>query len=93
MNKLDEQGFDVFNPANVAPMVAFLASDKGTRISGEVFRVVADKIWIFQGWHTIAEIDNGGERWTPEKIAERIKELKPAKKETLMDAIGSLIKM
>jgi NAD(P)-dependent dehydrogenase (short-subunit alcohol dehydrogenase family) len=93
MNKLDESGFDVFNPANVAPMVAFLASDKATRITGEVFRVVADRIWIYQGWHTIAQIDNAGKRWEPTQISERIKELKPAKKETLMDAIGSLIKM
>jgi len=95
MNKLDESGFDVFNPANVAPMVAFLASDKGTKISGEVFRAVGDTLWVYQGWHTVAQIDNDGKRWTPEEIAERIKELTKAvpRKETLMDAIGSMIKM
>ena len=93
MSKLDESGFDVFDPANIAPMVVFLASDAATRITGEVFRVVADRVWIYQGWHTIGQIDNAGKIWTPEQIGERIKELKPAKKETLMDAIGSLIKM
>lgn len=91
MSKLDEAGFDVFNPANIAPMVVYLASDAGTRISGEVFRVVADKIWIYQGWHSIAEISNNGKIWTQEDIGGRIKELKPAKKETLMDSIGSLV--
>jgi len=96
MNKLDESGFDVFDPANVAPMVAFLASDKAKKISGEVFRVVADRVYIYQGWHTYNQIDNGGKPFTPEILAERVKSelMKGApRKETLMDAIGSLIKM
>jgi len=96
MSKLDESGFDVFDPANIAPMVVFLASDEATRISGEVFRVVADKVWVFQGWHTYNSISNDGKQFTHEILAERVKKelLKGApKKETLMDAIGSLIKM
>ena len=56
MNKLDESGFDVFNPANIAPMVVFLASDAGAKISGEVFRVVADRVWVYQGWYTYNQI-------------------------------------
>lgn len=96
MSKLDESGFDVFNPANVAPMVVFLASDKARKISGEVFRVVADKVFVFQGWHTFNEIENNGEPFTPQILAERVKpELLKGlpRKETLMDSIGSLIKM
>jgi len=96
MSKLDESGFDVFDPANVAPMVAFLASDKARKISGEVFRVVADRVFVYQGWHTYNQIDNGGKAFTPQILAERVKSelMKGApKKESLMDAIGSLIKM
>jgi len=96
MSKLDESGFDVFNPANIAPMVVFLASDAGAKISGEVFRVVADRVWVYQGWHTYNQIDNGGKPFTPQILAERVKKelMKGApKKETLMDAIGQLIKM
>ena len=96
MNKLDETGFDVFDPANVAPMVVFLASDKARKISGEVFRVVADRVFAFQGWHTYNQIDNGGKPFTAEILAERVKSelMKGApKKESLMEAIGSLIKM
>ncbi|MBD3256681.1 MAG: SDR family NAD(P)-dependent oxidoreductase [Candidatus Lokiarchaeota archaeon] len=96
MNKLDESGFDVFNPANVAPMVIYLASDKAKRVSGEVFRVVADKVFVFQGWHSYNDISNDGKPFTPQELAKRVKSdlLKGLpRKETLMDAIGSLIKM
>ena len=96
MNKLDESGFDVFNPANVAPMVVFLASDKASKISGEVFRVVGDRVYVFQGWHTFNEINNDGKPFTPEILVERVKSelLKGLpRKETLMDSIGNLIKM
>jgi len=96
MNKLDESGFDVFNPANVAPMVVFLASDKAKKITGEVFRVVGDRVYVFQGWHTFNEIDNDGKPFTIEILAERVKSelLKGLpRKETLMDSIGNLIKM
>ncbi len=96
MNKLDESGFDVFNPENIAPMVVFLASDAAKRITGEVFRVVADRVWVFQGWHTYNSINNNGKKFTPQELADRVKTelLKGApKKETLMDAIGQLIKM
>jgi len=41
-------------------------------------------------------IDNNGERWTPQILAERVKsELMKGlpRKETLMDAVGLLIKL
>jgi NAD(P)-dependent dehydrogenase (short-subunit alcohol dehydrogenase family) len=96
MNKLDESGFDVFNPKNVAPMVVYLASDKASKINGEVFRVVGDRVFVFQGWHTFNQINNNGKPFTPQILAERVKSelLKGLpRKETLMDSIGSLIKM
>ncbi|MFX0023481.1 MAG: SDR family NAD(P)-dependent oxidoreductase [Candidatus Hermodarchaeota archaeon] len=96
MSKTDESGFDVFHPANFAPMVVFLASDKARKISGEVFRIAGDKCWVYQGWHAVNMIDNNGERWTPQILAERVKsELMKGlpRKETLMDAVGLLIKL
>ena len=96
MSKLDEKGFDVFEPANVAPLVVFLASDEAVKINGEVFRVVGDRIFSLIGWTTFKQIDNNGERFTPQILAERIKnELLKGKprKETLMDSIASLIQM
>jgi NAD(P)-dependent dehydrogenase (short-subunit alcohol dehydrogenase family) len=96
MNKLDASGFDVFNPANVAPMVVYLASDQAKKINGEVFRVVGDRVFVFQGWHTFNQINNNGKPFTPQILAERVKSelLKGLpRKETLMDSIGSLIEM
>ena len=96
MSKLDEKGFDVFEPANVAPLVVFLASDEAVKINGEVFRVVGDRVFSLNGWTTYKQIDNNGERFTPQILAERVKkELLKGKprKETLMDSIASLIKM
>jgi len=96
MSKLDERGLDVFNPANFAPMIVFLASDKATNISGEVFRIAGDRCWVYQGWHTVNEITNDGNRWTPQILAERVKKelLKGMpRKQSLMDAFSALIKM
>ena len=73
MNKLDESGFDVFNPSNVAPMVVYLASDDAKKITGEVFRVVGDRVFVFQGWHTFNQINNNGKPFTPQILAERVK--------------------
>jgi NAD(P)-dependent dehydrogenase (short-subunit alcohol dehydrogenase family) len=96
MSKLDEKGFDVFHPINVPPMVVFLASDEAEKITGEVFRAVGDHVFSLNGWTTYKQIDNNGERFTPQILAERVrKELLKGKprKETLMDSIGALIKM
>jgi NAD(P)-dependent dehydrogenase (short-subunit alcohol dehydrogenase family) len=93
MKKLDNRGYDVFAPVNVAPMVAFLASDEASKITGEVFRVVGDRVASLIGWHTHKWINNDGERFTPQILAERVKkELlkgKPAK-ETFIGVFSAL---
>jgi len=75
MSKKDRAGMDVFHPSNVAPLVAFLASDKARSITGEIFRIAGDKLWVWRGWHTVNRIDNNGKTFTPQIIADRIKEL------------------
>jgi NAD(P)-dependent dehydrogenase (short-subunit alcohol dehydrogenase family) len=94
MSMKDKRGFDIFNPVNVAPMVAYLASPKAGGITGEVFRVVGDRVFSLIGWSTYKQIDNNGEVFTPQILAERVeKELlegKPAK-ETLASSLASLM--
>lgn len=75
MEKKDKSGMDVFHPSNVAPLVVYLGSKKARKITGEVFRIAGDKLWLFQGWHTINRINNDGESFTPQKIAERMPDL------------------
>ena len=94
MSMKDKRGFDIFNPTNVAPMVTFLASDKASSITGEVFRVVGDRVFSLIGWTTYKEINNNGEVFTPQILADRVQdELLKGKpvKETLASSLASLM--
>lgn len=73
---LPEDGrFDEWSPGNVAPVVAWLASDDGRGITGQVFVVNGDKVHLMSGWHRTGRIDNDGERWTPADLISRADEL------------------
>ncbi|MFO8019768.1 MAG: SDR family NAD(P)-dependent oxidoreductase [Promethearchaeia archaeon] len=94
MKKKTEEGFDIFNPANMAPLVVFLSSKKAKRISGEVFRLVGDKLWVLRGWHSVNKIENDGKPFTPQDLADRVKKelLKDIpQKETMMEITGKVI--
>jgi NAD(P)-dependent dehydrogenase (short-subunit alcohol dehydrogenase family) len=66
-----EGTFDEWDPANVAPVVAWLVSDAAAHISGQVFVVNGDKVHLMSGWERVGRIDNGGERWTAADLAAR----------------------
>jgi NAD(P)-dependent dehydrogenase (short-subunit alcohol dehydrogenase family) len=71
----EEGAFDEWDPANVAPVVAWLASDAGHDITGQVFVVNGDKVHLMGGWHRIGRIDNGGKRWSVDDLDARSDEL------------------
>jgi len=56
--------FDEWDPANIAPVVAWLASDAAADITGQVVVVNGDKVHLMHGWHRVGRIDNCGRRWT-----------------------------
>jgi NAD(P)-dependent dehydrogenase (short-subunit alcohol dehydrogenase family) len=57
-------GFDMFHPANVAPIVGYLASPEAAHISGEVFVVWGGRVTIVQRPRLDVYYDNPkGGRW------------------------------
>lgn len=63
------EGFDVFSPANVAPMVGYLTSPAAAQISGEVFVVWGSRVTIVQRPRLDVFYDNpGAGRWSVEGL-------------------------
>jgi NAD(P)-dependent dehydrogenase (short-subunit alcohol dehydrogenase family) len=73
----DAAKFDVWNPANVSPFVAYLATE-GCEITGEAFLVQGGVVQRFAPW-TLSEKIDKGDRWTVAELADQAKNLLPAK--------------
>jgi NAD(P)-dependent dehydrogenase (short-subunit alcohol dehydrogenase family) len=85
-----EGEFDVFNPSNVAPLVAWLASDDAAGVHGEVFRVGGGTVWLMQGWHSAGKVQQRAV-WEPAALGAKLKaELAKGitKKETMTDVFA-----
>jgi NAD(P)-dependent dehydrogenase (short-subunit alcohol dehydrogenase family) len=54
--------FDVSDPENVAPLVAWLSSPESAHVTGRVFTVRGGLISVLEGWHAGPTIDKGA-RW------------------------------
>jgi NAD(P)-dependent dehydrogenase (short-subunit alcohol dehydrogenase family) len=63
----DPSVFDVFDPANVSPLVAFLASE-ACEFSGHVFGVIGGKVARYDGFGGGDAVDIG-RRWEPDELA------------------------
>jgi NAD(P)-dependent dehydrogenase (short-subunit alcohol dehydrogenase family) len=71
---LPEGEFDALAPENVAPLVAYLASDEAAPISGQVFGVQGGLVQLYQGWTPVAQVDRG-ERWRSADLADAVPKL------------------
>lgn len=67
MMKKPEDGFDFFDPANVAPLVVYLCSTQSNGVTGKVFEAMGGKVSIGDGWRTGTEKDKGA-RWEPAEL-------------------------
>ncbi|MFC7616524.1 SDR family oxidoreductase [Actinokineospora soli] len=65
-----EGEFDAFSPANIAPLVAYLAGE-GCPHTGQVFAVQGGAIQRLQGWTAVAETETDGP-WTVEDVGARL---------------------
>jgi NAD(P)-dependent dehydrogenase (short-subunit alcohol dehydrogenase family) len=72
----DESQFDVWDPANVSPLVAYLATED-CPLTGRVFFVQGGTIRNFQNWTMTESIDRQA-RWTVEELKEEMVKLSPA---------------
>jgi 3-oxoacyl-[acyl-carrier protein] reductase len=63
-----EGQFDDWDPANIAPVVVWLASDSAADITGQVMVVTGDKVHLMTGWARVGRIENGGSRWTVDDL-------------------------
>jgi NAD(P)-dependent dehydrogenase (short-subunit alcohol dehydrogenase family) len=67
-------GFDAMAPANVAPLVAWLAGEGSRAVTGQVFEIAGGKISVAEGWHEGPARDIGA-RWRSDEIGPAVLEL------------------
>ena len=58
---------DARDPANIAPLVVWLASSEAKDVTGRVFNVRGGRISVAEGWHAGPSVDKGA-RWNPEEL-------------------------
>ena len=68
--EVPEGEFDAFSPANIAPLVAYLATEKCPH-TGQIFAVQGGAIQRLQGWTAVTETETDGP-WTITDIATRL---------------------
>lgn len=78
----DTSTFDQFAPENVAPLVAYLATEAAGHITGQGFVVMGGFIQWMQPWTPRNTIDKGA-RWGVAELAEQIGKLFDGEKTTL----------
>jgi NAD(P)-dependent dehydrogenase (short-subunit alcohol dehydrogenase family) len=71
MMKKPDEGFDVMDPANVSPIVAWLGSSASRDVTGYVFEIAGGKISIADGWRAGPELDKGA-RWDAADVGDAV---------------------
>jgi NAD(P)-dependent dehydrogenase (short-subunit alcohol dehydrogenase family) len=74
MMRKPESGFDVMDPANIAPLVSWLCGEESRDVTGRVFEIEGGKISVADGWRTGPAIDRGG-RWNPAEVGAAVREI------------------
>jgi NAD(P)-dependent dehydrogenase (short-subunit alcohol dehydrogenase family) len=61
----DTDGFDAMEPANVAPLVVWLASSRSVGVTGQVFEMWGGRVARVEGWKPVATVEQDY-RFNPE---------------------------
>ncbi|MFP5253431.1 MAG: SDR family oxidoreductase [Actinomycetes bacterium] len=67
-------GFDAMDPANVSPVVAWLASEDSGDVTGRVVEVEGGRICLEEGWRH-GPVRDVGRRWLAAEVGEAVREL------------------
>ena len=70
MAEPEEGELDLFSPANISPLVAYLATEK-CPINGKVYAVQGGAISALSGWHDVETIETD-DAWVIDDIASRL---------------------
>ena len=73
MAEPEGDAFDLFNPANVSPLVAYLATEE-CPVTGGVFHILGGQIGLFRNWTMQGTIERG-EAWTAEELPDALAQL------------------
>jgi len=68
--EVEEGEFDAFSPANISPLVAYLATEK-CPLNGKVYAVQGGGISELAGWHDVSTIESDGP-WTIDDLSNRL---------------------
>jgi NAD(P)-dependent dehydrogenase (short-subunit alcohol dehydrogenase family) len=69
-----EDGFDAMDPTNVAPLVAWLASEDSGDVTGRVIESEGGKLCVEEGWRHGPAVDIG-RRWDPAEVGSAVRDL------------------
>jgi len=69
-----ERGFDRMDPANVSPVVAWLASGESGDVTGRVIEIEGGRLSVEQGWRH-GRFEDAGRRWRADELGPVIRSL------------------
>lgn len=74
MKKPTDGGFDLFDPANVAPLITYLVSERSQSVTGHCFEIYGGKLSIAQGWKT-GQMHDKGAKYEAAELGDLIEQL------------------
>lgn len=74
MMKKPDAGFDVMDPANIAPLVVWLGSSASRHVTGRVFELSGGAICLYQGHHPGPSVQKGA-RWDVDELGDVVADL------------------
>ena len=68
------EGFDAWDPDNVAPWVVYLCTEEAAHISGQCFIVTGGEVHLIEQHHTVRSI-NKADKWSVEELVGKSSDL------------------